>query len=144
MLPPVAVTVQLKGLPVVRPEVGHVAVTTRGCAATLTLADPDALIPFASITVKDSVLVPLTASVLLNVPVPVYGAVPPVAVTVQLNGLPAVTPLVGHETVTVTGWAATVTLAEAEALAAFASVTVKDSVFVPLVGSVRLIVPVPV
>ena len=93
----------MNGLPAVMPEVGHEAVTTSGCAATLTLADPEALAALASVTVKDSVLVPLVASVLLKVPVPVYGVVPPVAVTVQLNGLPAVTPEVGQETVTTSG-----------------------------------------
>ena len=98
--PPVAVTVQLNGLPAVNPVVGQDTVTTSGCAATLTVAEPEALAPLASITVNDSVFVPLVGSVLLNVPVPVYGVVPPVAVTVQLNGLPAVTPDVGHDTVT--------------------------------------------
>jgi len=53
--------------------------------------------------VKDSVFVPFVGSVLLNVPVPVYGAVPPDAVTVQLKGLPAVTPDVGHETLMAKG-----------------------------------------
>src|SRR5881409_2804888 len=143
-LPPVAVTVQLNGLPAVRPDVGHVAVTTSGWAATLTLADPEALTALASVTVNDSVLVPFVGSVLLIVPVPVYGADPPVAVTVQLNGLPAVTPLVGHVTVTTSGCPATLTLADPEALTVFASVTVKDSVLVPFVGSVLEIVPVPV
>ncbi len=142
--PPVADTVQLKGLPAVTPLVGHVTVTTSGWPATLTLADPEALTVFASVTVNDSVLVPFVGSVLEIVPVPVYGAVPPVAVTVQLNGLPAVTPLVGHVTVTTSGWPPTLTVADPEALAEFASVTVNDSVFEPFVGSVLLKVPVPV
>jgi len=46
---------------------------------------------------------PLVGSVRLIVPVPVYGGVSPEAETVQSNGLPAVTPLVGHVTVTVSG-----------------------------------------
>src|SRR6266571_2590405 len=49
--------------------------------------------PGESITVNDSVLEPLVGSVTLNVPVPVYGAVPPEADTVQLNGFPAVWPV---------------------------------------------------
>ncbi len=55
-----------------------------------------------SVTVKDSVFIPLVGSVLLIVPVPVYGVVPPVALTVQLNATPAVA-LVGHVTVTMSG-----------------------------------------
>ena len=98
----------------------------------------------ASVTVKDSVFEPLEGSVLLMVPVPVYGADPPVTDTVQLNGLPTVTPEVGHETVTVSACAATLTVADRETLTEFASVTVNDSVLLPLVGSVLLKVPVPV
>ena len=89
--------------------------TARGWAATVTLADPEALTAFASVTVKDSVFTPLLDSVLLMVPVPVYGAVPPVADTVQLNGLPAVTPVAGHEAVIASGWPATLTTAEPDA-----------------------------
>ena len=101
-MPPVAVTVQLNATPAVA-LVGQETVTTSGWPATLTLVDPEALAAFASVTVKDSVLVPLVGSVLLSVPVPVYGAVPPDAETVQLNGLPAVTPEVGQDTVTTSG-----------------------------------------
>ncbi len=108
------------------------------------MADPEALTEFESVTVNDSVFVPFVGSVLLIVPVPVYGVLPPVAETVQLNGLPAVTPDVGHVAVTVSGWAATLTVAEPEALAVLASVTVNDSVLEPFVGSVLLKVPVPV
>jgi len=136
--------VQLNGLPAVTPDVGQETVTTSGWAATLTLADPEALAEFASVTVNDSVFDPFVGSVLLMAPVPVYGAVPPVAVTVQLKGLPAVSPDVGHVTVTTSGWAATLTVVDAEALTVFASVMVNDSVLVPFVGSVLLIVPVPV
>ncbi len=143
-MPPAADTVQLNGLPVVMPLVGHVTVTTRGCPATLTVADCETVTPLADVTLKVSVLVPLVGSVLLMVPVPVYGPVSPEAVTVQLNGLPTVTPDVGQETVTTNGLPWTLTVAEPDALTAFASVTVNDSVFVPLVGSVLLIVPVPV
>jgi len=69
----------------------------------VTLAVPMALTELESVTVKDSVKVPLTASVLLTVPVPVYGEVPPVADTVQSKGLPEVNPDVGHEVVTTRG-----------------------------------------
>ncbi len=134
----------MNGLPAVTPLVGHETVTTKGCAATLTVAEPDALAAFASVTVNDSVLVPLVGSVLLIVPVPVYGEVPPEAETVQLNGLPAVTPLVGHVTVTVSGVPTMFTVAEPEALTVLASVTVNDSTLLPFVVSVLLKVPVPV
>ena len=94
---------QLNGLPAVTPEVGHVTVTTSGCAATLTVAEPEALTALASVTVKVSVLEPFAGSVRLKVPVPEYGVVPPVALTVQSKGLPAVTPDVGQVTVTTSG-----------------------------------------
>ena len=110
----------------------------------MTLAEPEAVAEFASVTVNDSVFVPLVGSVLLRVPVPVYGEVPPEADTVQLNGLPAVTPLVGHETVTTSGVPTMFTVAEPEALTALVSVTVNDSTLLPFVVSVRLNVPVPV
>ena len=110
----------------------------------MTLAEPEAVAEFASVTVNDSVLLPLVGSVLLIVPVPVYGEVPPEAETVQLNGLPAVTPLVGHVTLTASGVPTMFTVLEPEALTAFVSVTVNDSTLLPLVVSVRLKVPVPV
>ena len=135
---------QLNGSPAVNPLVGQLTVTATGWPATLTLADPVFEAALASVTVNDSVLVPFVGSVLLKDPVPMYGVEPPVAVTVQLNGLPAVTPDVGHDTVTASGCAATLTLAEPLALAALASVAVKDSVLTPFVGSVLLSVPVPV
>ena len=83
--------------------VGQDTVTASGCAKMVTLADPEALAVLASVTVNDSVFVPFEASVLMNVPVPLYGVLPPVADTVQINGLPIVTPIVGHKTVTVKG-----------------------------------------
>jgi len=69
--------------------------------------------------------------------------VPPVADTVQLNGFPAVMPLIGQVTVTTSGWPPTVTVALPLAVTPFASVTLNDSVLTPLVGSVTLNVPVP-
>jgi hypothetical protein len=129
----VADTVQLNGLPAVNPEVGHVTVTTIGCGATVTLAETDMVTPLASVTENFSVKVPLTGSVTVKLPVPVYGAVPPVADTVQLNGLPAVAPEL-HATVTTKGCGAIATLADPDALTWLASVTLKRSVKVPLTG----------
>ena len=122
---------------------GHETVTTKGCAVTSTVVEADAVAPFASVTVKDSVAVPLTCSVRLTNPVPEYGLVPPVADTVQLNGFPAVMPLTGQVTVTTSGWPPTVTVALPLAVTPFASVTLNDSVLTPFVGSVTLNVPVP-
>ncbi len=68
----------------------------------MTVADAEADTVFKSVTVNDSVLLPLVGSVLLKVPVPVYGVVPPVAETVQLNAVPAVA-VGGQETVTTSG-----------------------------------------
>ena len=103
LVPPVAETAQSNGLPAVNPEVGHVTVTTSGWGAIVTLAEPEAVIPLASVTLNVSVNVPLTGCVTLKVPVPEYGVVPPVAETVQLKGLPAVRPDVGQVTVTTSG-----------------------------------------
>jgi len=135
--------VQLNAVPAVA-FAGHVTVTTRGCAATVTLDVLEALTELLSVTVKVSVLVPLVGSVLEIVPVPVYGAVPPVADTVQLKALPAVTPDVGQVAVTTRGWAATLTVAEADAVTPLASVTLNVSVLLPFEASVLLKVPAPV
>ncbi len=143
LVPPVADTEQLNGLPAVMPDVGHVTVTMRGCGATATLAEPEAVTWFASVTEKVSVKVPLTGWVTVNEPVPVYGPVPPVALTVQLNGLPAVAP-VPQFTVTIRGCGPTLTEAELLALAPLESPTVKLSVNVPLTDCVTLNEPVPV
>jgi len=69
-VPPVAEMVQVKGLPAVTPETEHETLMRRGCAVTLTVAVPDAVTPFASITVNVSTMEPLTGAVLLMVPVP--------------------------------------------------------------------------
>ena len=68
---------------------------------------------------------------------------PPDNVAVKVTGMPTdgLAPAVKVAT-SVCG--ETTTVAEPEAVTAFESVTVKDSVFEPLEGSVRLIVPVPV
>jgi len=145
-VPPVALTVQLNGLPDVGAAVElQDTVTINGCGTTVTLAEPEAVTPFASVTLKDSVKVPFTGSVTLKVPVPEYGPVPPVADTVQLNGLPAViaAEVDPQVTVTIRGCGTTLTLAEPEAVTPLASVTLKDSVNCPLTGSVTEDVPVP-
>ena len=73
-----------------------------------------------------------------------YGVVPPVTVAVKVITVPTVGLAGVKVTLADRGWPPTVTVAEPEALTALLSVTVKDSVFVPLVGSVLLMVPVPV
>jgi len=142
-VPPVADTVHPNGFPAVTPTEGHETLATRGCGDTVTLVDPDATAPLASVTLNTSEKTPFADSVTGNVPVLEYGVVPPVAETTQLNGFPEIKPLLGHDTVTTSGWPATVTLAVAVAVTPFASVTLNVSVFVPLVLSVRLKSPIP-
>src|SRR5215471_17956459 len=108
----------------------------------VTDADPVALTPLESVTLKLSVNWPLTGWVTENVPVPWYGEVPPEADTVQLNGLPAVAPE-SQVTVTVNGCGAIVTVAEPDDVTLLESVTLNVSVKRPLTDSVRLNVPVP-
>src|SRR5215467_1157990 len=133
---------QLNGLPAVTPVVGQLTVTMSGCGVTLTLAEPLAAAWLASVTLNVSVNWPLTGCVIVKVPVPWYGEVPPVALTMQLNGLPAVAPL-SQVTVTISGCGAITTLADPVALTPLESLTVKLSVKCPLTGSVMLKVPVP-
>jgi len=76
-VPPDVLAVHIIELPAV-PVDGQLAVSIRGCAETVTVAEPDAITLFASLTLNDSVNVPLIGCVTLNVPVPVYGPVPPV------------------------------------------------------------------
>ena len=133
-VPPVAETVQVNGLPAVRPVFGQSTVTTSGWAAMVTESLPDAVTALASVTLKLWVNVPLVGWVADRVPVPVYGAVPPVADTVQLNGLPAVSPVFGQSTVTTRGWAPMVTGSLPEAVTPLASVTLKLWLKLPLVG----------
>src|SRR6266851_5213648 len=104
-----------------------------------------ALFPFASVTVKRSVNEPLAGWVTMNVPVPPYGPVPPVADIVHENGLPAVigVPVEPQVTLTTNGCWTTVTCVDATAVLPLASPTLNDSVNVPLTGCVTLKVPVP-
>ena len=60
-----------------------------------------------------------------------YGVEPPETVAEQVKGLVAVTPEVGHVTVTVSGWAVTVTGAEAVALLAAESLSTTVTVRLP-------------
>ena len=146
VVPPTADTEQLKGLlAVTGAAVGEPQATwtTSGCGSIVTIANPDVVTPFASVTEKDSVNDPLTCSLTLNSPVPAYGEVPPDDVTVQLNGLPVVSPDAGHVTVTTRGCGVTLMVADPEAVCALASVTLKDSVNVPFTGSTIVNVPVP-
>ena len=89
--------------------------------------------PLASVTLNVSVFVPLVVSVLLSVPVPVYGPVQPVADTVQLKGLPVVTPLVGQVTVTTSAVPPTETVCVLTLNWLLASVTLSVTVFEPFV-----------
>lgn len=57
-MPPDAETVQVKGLPAVRPDVGHVAVTVRAWPATVTEAEPGPVAPPESVAVTLTVFVP--------------------------------------------------------------------------------------
>src|SRR5881628_398290 len=134
---------QSKGFPEVAPEDGHDADATKGLPETVTLAVPVALTPLASWTLNDSTFKPFVDSTTLLVPVPEYGRVPPDASTMQLNGLPTVTPAVGHVTATTMGCAAIVTVADPAAPAPLLSVTENVSENEPLTGSVTVQSPVP-
>ena len=59
-----------------------------------------------------------------RVQVNVYGPVPPLAAALHVKALPEVRPVVGHVTVFATGCPPTVAVAEAEAVAVLASLTV--------------------
>lgn len=144
MVPPDAVTMQSKGFPEVTPEDGHDADATKGWPETVTVAVPVALTPLASWTLNDSTFKPFIDSTTLLVPVPEYGRVPPDAPTVQLNGLPTVTPALGHATATIRGCAAIATVADPAALAPLLSVTENVSENEPLTDSVTVQTPVPV
>ncbi len=74
----------------------------------------------------------------------VYGEVPPVTVAVKVIDVPTEGVAGLNVKLATIGWPPTVTVADPEALAELASVTVNDSVLVPLVASVLLRVPVPV
>src|SRR6266581_853132 len=146
VVPPTAETLQMNGSPAVRgtPSDPQETVTTNGWPDTTTLSEPEALTLLESLTVNDSVNVPLVGSVMVKLPVPEYGEVPPDAETMQLNGFPSVAGAEAAQvTVTDKGCGSTVTLAIASALTPFASVTVKVWVKLPLFGSVRLMSPVP-
>jgi len=137
-VPPVAETTQSNGFPAViaAEEEPQTTLTTNGCCTTVTSVEATELLPLESVTVNNSLKSPLTGWVTVKSPVPVYGCVPPVAETVQVNGLPAVIAAVEepHVTLTTNGCWTTVTVVEATALFWLASVTVNLSVNVPLTG----------
>ena len=115
--PPETVAEQVKGLVAVTPEVGHVTVTVSGWAVTVTGAEAVAVWAAESVSTTVTVrLPPFELQVMLmldvveapvhpvgRVQVKVFPPAPPLAVALQVNGFPAVIPLVGHETVTVRG-----------------------------------------
>jgi len=70
VVPPLAVAVNVTGLPCVGLEL-MLKLTDKGIGETKTVALPDALDPFASTTVKDSILEPFPDSSTLKLPVPV-------------------------------------------------------------------------
>src|SRR4029077_9846778 len=118
--------------------------TARASGLMTMVAEAVAVLAFPSVAVTDTVKVPLTLYVVeklapvLDAGLPpvavhakVYGAVPPVAVAVNVTAVPTV-PVVGPdiETASVTGFMTIV--AEAVAVFALPSVAVSDTVNVPL------------
>jgi len=77
-------------------------------------------------------LVPLAGLPPVAVQANAYGVVPPVALAVQLTAVPTV-PLVGQLIVAVNASGLIVTVAEAVAVAALASVAVTEIVLLPFV-----------
>src|SRR3989442_8068668 len=68
-VPPDADTMQANGLPaVIVGDESQIAVATIGCGPITMLPDPKAVTPLESMTEKDSVKRPFTASVTLKVP----------------------------------------------------------------------------
>ena len=143
VVPPDPVAVNETAVPTV-PVVGPVMLTAKGNGLIVTVADAVAVTALASVIVTDTVLLPLTEyEVEKLAPVPdageppvavhanVYAVVPPDPVAVKATAVPTV-PVAGPEIETASGRAAIVTVADAVAVAAFASVTVTDTVFVPL------------
>src|SRR3989442_6354739 len=106
---------------------GHVTVTTSGRPVILMVAEPDIVTPLASVTLKLSILLPFVLSDRLKVPVPEDGPVSPEASTVQAKDSPTIA-VAWHVTVTTRGVPATVTDADAGAVAPVASPAVQHSV----------------
>lgn len=128
-VPPVAETVTVE-LPLLHTTgvALELAVSDGGCVM---LSEAMAEQPFASVTVKEYV-----PAVRLKLPVPVYGAVPPVAVTVTVD----VEPLqrIGVAVAVTVSVGGAVMVAVAVAVQLFASVTVKVKMPAPRVNA-----PVP-
>jgi hypothetical protein len=152
----VTVDVKLRVAPTV-PAVGPPMLAVRGCGEMLTIWDAVADAPLWSVTVSDTVYVPLTAYVVENVdavplaglpPVAVhayvYGEVPPETVEVKLSNaftLPEVGPLIDA----VRGVAGMLMRWNAEAVLPFWSVTVSVTLYVPFTAKlVEKVAAVPV
>lgn len=141
---PVAEALQLTAVPTV-PVAGHVMVVTSGEPPPIVMvADADAVFALESVPVTLTVYVPLTAYVVVKLdPVPldgeppvavqlkVYGVVPPVPVAVKVTAVPVV-PAVGPETETVKASGEIATVADADAVTAFASVAATLMAYDPL------------
>src|SRR5262249_35027284 len=105
------------------------------CSGLTTIVAEEATdTPFESVTMKLSILTPFTTSVIVDVPVPEYGAVPPDAATSQSKAIP-IAAVSGQVTVTISDVPATLTTAEPEAVWPLASMTVKVSTNDPFTDS---------
>ena len=143
-VPPVAVAVKVTGLPTVGLAL-TVKLAARASGLIVTVADLLFVAAFPSVAVTLIVLLPLIEYVVLNdAPVPlagdppvavhenVYGAVPPVAVTVHVTAVLTV-PEAGQVMVATRANGLIETVADAVAVAAFASVAVTLIVLLPFV-----------
>jgi hypothetical protein len=144
-VPPVADAVNVTAVPTV-PVVGPVTVTTSGDALIRIVLDAVAVFALESVIVTDTVYVPFTAYVVVKLaPVPeaglppvavqlkVYGVVPPEPVAVKVTAVPG-EPVAGPAIVTARVSGEITTLVDAVAVLALESVTVTDTVNVPLVA----------
>jgi hypothetical protein len=132
-VPPVAATVTVEFPPLHNIGVADAVTAIAEAGCEMVIAAEVAEQPFASVTVK--VYVP---AILANVPVPVYGAVPPVAVTTTFD-VPPKQRIGGAFTSTASAAEGCVMSTDADSLHPLASVTVK--VCVP---ALRVNVPTPV
>ena len=127
-------------------DAGQLIVTPRGVAGPmLTVADLELVAALASVAVTEIVLLPFVEYVVeklapdplaglppVAVQAKVYGVVPPVALTLQDTAMLTV-PLAGQVIVATRANGLIVTVADCEAVAAFASVAVTLMVLLPFV-----------
>ena len=132
-VPPVAETVTVDVPPLQSIGVADDDATTAVGSVIVIVVDAEQL--FASVTVNEYV-----PAVLVNVPVPEYGAVPPVADTVTVAEPPLHT-IADDDDDAITG-VVSVTTTEAVAVQLFASVTA--TIYVPLLDAVMLCDVAPV